>query len=1594
MMNWLVLDEANKGEWEAEASRKATEELGREVVVQVTLPTAEAAKKAFSSNEDLYGRIAWSEEGKELYEVFEILPYHGVFVLHNEDGRRAKLAVWQSYVEKLAKEKGQEPPEDVTDLTTRTVMTFPRRLLLGLVRRLKEADGKNQLLSSEYWDRACLVPIRTWLASQFGLAQLVRPNNASDLLAQICSIRRYPVSRAGAMGFGPARRSNHSSFDGRICPVDTPESEMVGISLQLARGAAVDADGHVKATDSAAAIDRISWGASLIPFSHQNDGVRDMMGAKNLRQATPVLGREAPCVRTGSEEELAKRMKPLFEAGICPESRDPDKALIAMGCDLLTAYLPWNGWNLDDAIVVSEAVVNRMAVIERQSFSREIKPEYKLVDLASPKELACGAVIARFRNGGGKEIVVRYNDTTPAQLTEINLGAGEQVSVENESASLRLTYEIEKRIPLGHGDKLMARHGNKGVVGRVVSANEMPRLPDDPKLPASVRGRPIEILVNPHGVLSRMNPGQLLETHLGWLFRAAGKKESDVRAKGKSGTIGAPVIGRVDEGKVQDLLAASGLDRNGKIKLLLPDGTETRSPVVVGYEHFVRLHHIPELKAQARAGGEDCAYDSVTCQPVGGRKRGGGQRLGEMEVWALCAHRADKVLAEMLGEKSDRNWEAGGGFEHLLRDWLQAMCIDVTRDEKAVALGFLTDEEELIKRLGGDSHQITSTAACRQSVSGVFSCTFKNKSTPKNKTCGWTLPGTYTLSTDARKGRKLQFGAVLEKLGFGTGTEPPEKLSEGRYRLPLVKNDKPAGSLVVVLEGYKAEAVTLNVIVSPSPSDPPVAWPGEKEFKELHLRAKVTASKEERKKYNLEETVKDLKAEYLLDALTCPEPTRSLGEDFYVVCPRHTTSYLHVGSPYETEMTAGEGGVFDQEIFADRDSWGFIKLPVDVEHPLVKIKKKVTTGGSEEEDDDPKKVPKRVMLSVIPVLPLHYRPITGTVDSILDVDELSQAYVEIIRSCKAYEKSEGDENKKSAEDALKESVDSLFKLLEKRLVRKRGFLRHDGLGRRVDRSFRLVIAPNPELNWDRAAVPCSVLWELLGDLVLEAEGREQAYDGRVRVHKAGWTWQRTEQPANAQERLEAYLKNHPDLVVLLNRQPSLHRDNIQAFHPVVAPASEGEVLQLSPLCCKGFAADFDGDEMAGHLPLSEAAQNDARILLPSRNMRSIATGESLVHLDRDLVTGLELIYRNPDRYRAAIDEEFSCASVTFDEEAEKLLLTSGLKPGVFGEKMLDLWCQGDGTEAVAKIGALSRVAFRACTTEGVSFGYFDLKDLAASGKLVAKPESDKWAVMDALSPLATMVNAGANGSKQIGQIVLRRGKLAAAGTDVEVASSLIGGMPWEDFFTASQNARYSMSQKKIGTQKAGHLTRQLVLGLWPWTIVEDDCGCMGERSVLTCQHEGIGVCAKCFGRLPNGEEPSVGFPIGLVAAQSLGERGTQLSMQVFHTGTASVDIARVSKLMTGGEWIDDATSFVKELRQGAYAKIDERYFQLLWRVLKASPEHKLSASRNDSWVPLVRGNQKKALLDLLETGARLSLKSPIAKVLFNLFETVETEVNR
>jgi DNA-directed RNA polymerase subunit beta len=180
------------------------------------------------------------------------------------------------------------------------------------------------------------------------------------------------------------------------------------------------------------------------------------------------------------------------------------------------------------------------------------------------------------------------------------------------------------------GDKMAGRHGNKGVISIVVPEEDMPYMPD---------GTPVDVILNPLGVPSRMNAGQILETHLGWAA-----KELDLY-------VSTPVFEGASEGEIKDLLKEAGLPVSGQI--VLHDGKTGKpfqKPVTVGYMYIMKLHHLVEDKIHARSIGP---YSLVTQQPLGGKAQFGGQRLGEMEVWALEAYGAAHTLQEFLTVKSD-----------------------------------------------------------------------------------------------------------------------------------------------------------------------------------------------------------------------------------------------------------------------------------------------------------------------------------------------------------------------------------------------------------------------------------------------------------------------------------------------------------------------------------------------------------------------------------------------------------------------------------------------------------------------------------------------------------------------------------------------------------------------------------------------------------------------------------------------------------------------------------------------------------------------------------------------------------------------------
>ena len=208
----------------------------------------------------------------------------------------------------------------------------------------------------------------------------------------------------------------------------------------------------------------------------------------------------------------------------------------------------------------------------------------------------------------------------------------------------KIIVEVAQLRHVSVGDKLAGRHGNKGIISRILPVADMPHLED---------GTPIDIIISPVSILARMNLGQILEAHLGFAAQKLGIK------------VGVPAFEKISESRMVDLLEQAGLPVNGKVKLIDgKTGLPFENPVVVGIEYIMKLIHMVEDKTHARSTGP---YSLVTQQPLGGKAQMGGQRLGEMEVWALESHRARYILQEMLTIKSDDVVGRAKAFEAIVK---------------------------------------------------------------------------------------------------------------------------------------------------------------------------------------------------------------------------------------------------------------------------------------------------------------------------------------------------------------------------------------------------------------------------------------------------------------------------------------------------------------------------------------------------------------------------------------------------------------------------------------------------------------------------------------------------------------------------------------------------------------------------------------------------------------------------------------------------------------------------------------------------------------------------------------------------------------
>ena len=528
----------------------------------------------------------------------------------------------------------------------------------------------------------------------------------------------------------------------------------------------------------------VSVAAAMIPFLEHDDVKRSLMGSNMQRQAVPLLIPEAPIVGTGMEYKAARdseitvtaindgvvekvtadeitvrnkkkeldtyklrkfkrtnggtciNQRPVVQRGevvkagdILADGPSTQNGEMALGRNVLIAFSTWEGYNYEDAVLISERLVKedvytsihieeydcecRDTKLGPEEITRdipnvgddvlkdldengiirigaEVRPGDILVGKVTPKgetELTAEERLLRAIFGEKSREVrdtsLRVPHGEAGTIVDIKVFTRENSEELAPGVNQVIRCYIATKRKISVGDKMAGRHGNKGVISRILPEEDMPFLPD---------GTPVDIVLNPMGIPSRMNLGQVLEVHLGMAARALGWK------------VATPVFDGAKDYEIEDLLEEAGLRRDGKTDLYDGrTGEKFIKPITVGVMYMMKLHHLVDDKIHARSTGP---YSVITQQPLGGKAQFGGQRFGEMEVWALEAYGAAYSLQEMLTVKSDdvvgrvKTYEAivkgenvpkpgvPEGFKVLVKE-LQSLGLDIklyTQDDHEIQL--------------------------------------------------------------------------------------------------------------------------------------------------------------------------------------------------------------------------------------------------------------------------------------------------------------------------------------------------------------------------------------------------------------------------------------------------------------------------------------------------------------------------------------------------------------------------------------------------------------------------------------------------------------------------------------------------------------------------------------------------------------------------------------------------------------------------------------------------------------------------------------------------------------------------------------------
>lgn len=1519
----------------------------------------------------------------------------------------------------------------------------------------------------------------------------------------------------------------------------------------------------------------VSVAASLIPFLEHDDANRALMGSNMQRQAVPLMITEAPIVGTQMESKVARdsgavvvaeesgkvtyvdsaaitigrntyhlkkfmrtnadtcvNQRPLVKLGehvqkgdVIADGMSTKNGEMALGRNLLVAFMPWRGYNFEDAILISEKVIKEDAFtsihieefeieatetrLGNEEISRdipnvseealknlddngiirigaevgpgdilvgkltpktesELSPEERLLraifgekasdvrdtsltvppgvegvivdaDVFARKERGRKskedktkelAKIRELKNYYKQEIEfiqsqkirrlsgllgvdktkidkVDFSDNEEAKILASSfdeqiheLLAEEQQEIAKVRRGDELPPGVLKRVVvhvatkrrLLEGDKLAGRHGNKGVVARILPEEDMPFLPD---------GTPVEIVLNPLGVPSRMNIGQILETHLGWATKVLNL------------CVDSPVFDGANEEEIKEMLKKAGLPDDGKITIYDGyTGEPFEQKITVGYIYMMKLIHLVAEKIHARSIGP---YSLVTQQPLGGKAQFGGQRLGEMEVWALEAYGAAFTLQEMLTVKSDdvlgrtRIYEAivkgeqrlthgtPESFNVLIKE-LQGLCLDV-RTENA------KDKSSVFDNI---SIRIASAKVIRSWSRGeVKKAETINYRTLKPEKDGLFCEKIFGPVRDWEchcgkyKGIKFK-GITCDRCGVTV-----DRSSVRRERMGQLELAAP----VTHIWFFKVVPGKMSALL------------------DISLR-------------NLEKII--YYEEYVvIDPASTPLKKKELLSE-----ERYQEAVNKYG---QNSFKAKIGAEAIRDLLAELDLDDFsrrLRRDLEKSKETLNDRKALKTLKIVEDFKQSGNKPEWMILEVLPIIPPDLRPLVPLDGGKFATSDLNDLYRRVInrnnRLKKLMELNAPEIIIRNEKRMLQEAVDALLdngrhgrpvmaannrplKSLSDMLKGKQGRFRQNLLGKRVDYSGRSVIVVGPELKLHECGLPKQMALELFEPFIIK-KLREKGF-----VHTIKSARRMVERgKIEVWDILDEIIKDHP---VLLNRAPTLHRLSIQAFQPVLV---EGKSIKIHPLVCTAFNADFDGDQMAVHVPLSLESQLEAKILMLSiNNIFSPSNGHPIVSPTQDIILGLSYISKEKSGVKgenkifahsdgvliAYEDKEVALHAKIklriegiFDVEAkkfipEKQIIDTTVGRVIFNQELpagfgfvnkelnknnvsiivTECYKRFGQQKTVQLLDDIKRLGFKFATLGGITIGIDDLvipkakQDVLKESRLeVAKVDEqyskgiitnrerynkviDIWTHatdrvsdllfkgMETFNPIFMMADSGARGSRmQVRQLAGMRGLMAKPSGEIiesPITANFREGLTVLEYFISSHGARKGLADTALKTADAGYLTRRLVDVTQEVLIMEEDCGTLNGitvsaiiegdevvvslkeritgrvaldnivdiitdeviveqgceiseenaeiieklgieririRSVLTCE-SARGVCARCYGRdLSTGRLVEKGEAVGVIAAQSIGEPGTQLTMRTFHIGgTAS-----------------------------------------------------------------------------------------------------------